>query len=184
MSEHLPDEFDEFVQDCGEARAEPASLEDIKRRYPKTPTPSELLAVGNREREQKSEASDFERLILAEEAVAQQRIEGVLKEPGEFHKATEPRFEGEAAPAEGDLSWAVGGVETDEPPPSITATRANSGRAPGSSFAKSHGSTRGSILDRPFDELMELVGERASTPGARSLAQSLAQQSREIGGGL
>jgi len=178
MSEHLPDEFDEFVQDCGEARAEPASLEQIKRRYPKVLTPGELLAVGNREREQKSEASDFERLILAEESVAQARIEGAIKGPVEFKKtatAEEPEHD--------DLLWALGHEIEDPEPPVIAGTPPNSGRVrePERSFAKVGGGSRGSFLDQPFDRVLQTVAERA-TGGAKGLALTLAAQYREEGG--
>lgn len=184
MSERLRDEFDEFVGDCQTETGRERTLEEIIRQSPRVPSPSELLARANEERERKMAVSPFERFLQVEEAVSQQRIAQIIQGP-EFKKsAAGPAFTTEAKPEPGDLSWAVGGLEQDEPPPAIVGAPPNSGRAPGSSFTKSHGSTRGSILDRPFDELMELVGERASTPGARSLAKSLAQEARESGGGL
>lgn len=189
-NEHLPDGLDSFIADCQSETGKPRSLQEIIAERGKILTPSELLTVANREREERSAVSDFERLIQAEQSVGQFRIEQAIRQPVEFKKATEPEFydgmKGEAPAQEGDLSWAVGGLETDEPPPAIVGAPPNSGRArePERSFAKVGGGTRASVLDRPFDELMELVGERASTPGARSLAKSLAQASREIGGGL
>jgi hypothetical protein len=182
------DEFDLFVSDLGSETGKPRSLEEIIRERGKILTPGELLEVSNREREQRAEVDPFTRLLEAEQAVAQARIEQAIKGPSQFKKsAAEPAFTTEAKAEPGDLSWALGESEPgDSPLPTIRGTFPNSGRVrePERSFAKSHGSTRGSFLNQPFDKILEAVGERASTPGARSLAKTLAQEAREYGGGL
>ena len=180
---HFDSEWESYVDSLSDG-SEPRTLEDIERDWPKQPTAADLLArhIADINRPRQPDA------YAGEQELAQMRILHEIQRPVQIKKAAtaaEPEFSGEAPAQEGDLAYLLlGGVEGDPDVPAITATRPNSGRAPGASFAKVGGGTRASVLDRPFDELMELVGERASTPGARSLAKSLAQALREIGGGL
>jgi hypothetical protein len=177
------DEFDLFCADLGHESAEPASLEDIKRRYPKILTPGELLEVSNREREQRAEVDPFTRLLEAEQAVTQARIEGAIRQPVEFTKsAAGPEF-GEPAKAEvGDLEWALGENEVgDKEPPAITAASRVLDSARVGDHVLAKGTRASVVLSGSFGTIMERVAARASG-GARELAKTLAQQWRESEG--
>lgn len=181
-NEHLPDEFDWFVQECERAADPPPTLAELAARN-RIPTPAELLARANRERERQSEADPFARLIQAEQAVTQQRMAHEMRRPTEIRKAaTPPTFDNEATPEPGDLSWALGESEVgDNEPPVIAATSRlpDHGRVGGPSFAKVGGGSESSFLNKPLPAVFEAIAERCSARAAE-FARSLSEQAREL----
>ena len=182
-NDHHYDDFDEFVQNCGEATAEPKTMAQLIEQRGRIPSAAELCEARLGAFRREPARDPFEVLMTAEEGVAQLRIAQAIRQPADFKKmSSPPTFSSEAKPELGDLSYLVGldqvEVEGDPPLPTITSRVPDSARVGDHILAKGHG---GGLLSRPFDNIMELVGKRAGG-GAAALARSLAREWRETEG--
>jgi hypothetical protein len=177
MSKDHFDEFDLFIADSANLRDEskPRTVAEIVAERGEIPTAGGLLKAHQADIDRPRERDPF----AVEEAVAQERIRRVIAEPIQPGQVFTPsgvplNKTATPEPKRDELLYLLGAEIEDSPLP-VFESASSLGRTPlepGPGLHLTPGTTLPQVLD--------LIGQRAPTAGAREFAKSLAARAREL----